>query len=241
MSVSASRSIPIRRPRERFRFDMLDPLAPFARFAPSRRGKLNRALTAVTFLTVPTRRSSRSMAPAPRWGAPAMRAGGADDEDRGEERPRRVFQAELSRSWPGTNHRGECRPSRSSRTEGIPHCGPPRKSPRLRGSAPKSPPERGAADNPRTLHHHQSGALQMLDKALRHDFRHDLVGVVHALAALKAQREGERIGEIVRIGWRQLVEFGHVPTIAQRRERNKNEWDRVQQKSGRFAQPLSVR
>jgi hypothetical protein len=34
----------------------------------------------------------------------------------------------------------------------------------------------------------------MLDKALRHYLSHDLVGVVDALAALVAQREGERRG-----------------------------------------------
>jgi hypothetical protein len=36
----------------------------------------------------------------------------------------------------------------------------------------------------------------MLDKTLGHDLRHDLVDVVDALAALKAQRESERVGEV---------------------------------------------
>ena len=42
----------------------------------------------------------------------------------------------------------------------------------------------------------EAGALQMLDQTLRHDLRHDLVGVVDALTTLKAQREGERVGEV---------------------------------------------
>jgi hypothetical protein len=36
----------------------------------------------------------------------------------------------------------------------------------------------------------------MLDKTFRNDLRHDLVGAVDALAALKPQREGDRVGKV---------------------------------------------
>jgi hypothetical protein len=50
------------------------------------------------------------------------------------------------------------------------------------------------------LHDDEAGALQTLDEALRHDPGHDLVGVVNALAALEAQSERERGGEIAGFG-----------------------------------------
>lgn len=40
----------------------------------------------------------------------------------------------------------------------------------------------------------------MLDEALRHDLGHDLIGVVDALAPLIAECEGERRGEVGRVG-----------------------------------------
>ena len=50
-----------------------------------------------------------------------------------------------------------------------------------------------------------------------------LVGDVGALASLIAQCEGERRGEIRRVGGRELVGgFWHRDTIAEARERNKN-------------------
>jgi len=45
-------------------------------------------------------------------------------------------------------------------------------------------------------------------KPLRHDLRHDLVGVVDALAPVKPQRECERGGEVLRIGGSEI--FGRV-------------------------------
>ena len=39
---------------------------------------------------------------------------------------------------------------------------------------------------------------KMPDKALRDDLRHDLVGVVDALATLQAQRIGQRVGDVGR-------------------------------------------
>jgi len=64
----------------------------------------------------------------------------------------------------------------------------------------------------------------MLHKALGDDLRHDLIGVVDAIVALKAQREGERGGEVVgRRGREAFGGLGHGPTIDRERERRKNE------------------
>ncbi len=50
----------------------------------------------------------------------------------------------------------------------------------------------------------------MLHKALGNDRRHDFVGVMDALAALKAKREGERIGDVFGSGGREgVVIVGH--------------------------------
>ncbi len=56
--------------------------------------------------------------------------------------------------------------------------------------------ERGAASDRRLLHHDEAGTLKVLDKSLRDYRRHELVRVVDALTALKAQREGQRIGDV---------------------------------------------
>jgi hypothetical protein len=61
----------------------------------------------------------------------------------------------------------------------------------------------------------------MLDKALGDDLRHDLVGVVDALATLEAERKGERVGKVGWIGGREPVSM-HGGRIAERTERNKN-------------------
>jgi len=61
----------------------------------------------------------------------------------------------------------------------------------------------------------------MLDKALGDDLRHDLVGVVDTLATLESEREGERVGDVGRVGARELVSM-HGGRIAERSERNKN-------------------
>ncbi len=62
----------------------------------------------------------------------------------------------------------------------------------------------------------------MLDKPLGDDLRHDFVGVVDALAALKPQGERQRVGEVGYVGGRQLIGVGHANRIAARIERNKN-------------------
>jgi hypothetical protein len=52
------------------------------------------------------------------------------------------------------------------------------------------------------LHDDEAGTLQMLDKPPRHYLRHDLIGVVEALASLKAQGERIRVGEVFETGGR---------------------------------------
>ena len=49
------------------------------------------------------------------------------------------------------------------------------------------------------------------------------IDIVHALAALEAQRIAERRGKIARVGEGELVGVGHRRTISEREERNKNE------------------
>src|SRR5271165_4104653 len=60
-----------------------------------------------------------------------------------------------------------------------------------------------------------------LPEPLGDDLRHDLIRVVDALAALVAQGEGERVGDVGRVGGRELVSM-HRARIAERSERNKN-------------------
>ncbi len=48
----------------------------------------------------------------------------------------------------------------------------------------------------------------MLHKALGDDLRHNLIGVPDALAALVAERVGERGGKVGRLGGREFVRVG---------------------------------
>jgi hypothetical protein len=60
------------------------------------------------------------------------------------------------------------------------------------GSAIKPARQRRTADRRRPLHHDEpSTTLEVLNEALGDDLRHELVGVVDALAALEAEREGK--------------------------------------------------
>jgi hypothetical protein len=59
----------------------------------------------------------------------------------------------------------------------------------------------------------------MLDQPLRHDLRHDLIGVVRPLATGVPQREGQRSGEVVGIGGCELI-VGHARPY--RESRNKS-------------------
>jgi hypothetical protein len=61
---------------------------------------------------------------------------------------------------------------------------------------------RGATSDRRLFHDDEAGALEVLDQPLGDDRRHHLAGVVRPLAAAVAQREGERIGEVVGAGGR---------------------------------------
>src|SRR5271166_4779452 len=63
----------------------------------------------------------------------------------------------------------------------------------------------------------------MVDHPSRHDLAHDLVGVVRPIAALKAQREGERRGQVVGRSGRESVRgVCHDRAIAAAIERSKN-------------------
>ena len=70
--------------------------------------------------------------------------------------------------------------------------GPAMRRNRRTPSLPEPPPQRRAADRRRPFHDHEARSLQMLDKPLGDDLRHDLIRVVDALAALVAQGEGQR-------------------------------------------------
>lgn len=55
------------------------------------------------------------------------------------------------------------------------------------------------------------GESSALDEALGDDLRHELIGVVDALAPLKAQRERKGGGEVARVGRRQLFNGVGMP------------------------------
>jgi hypothetical protein len=63
-------------------------------------------------------------------------------------------------------------------------------------SSLESSPKRRASSDWRLLHNDKAGSLQMLDEALGNDCRHEFIGVMDAFATLKAQREGERVGDV---------------------------------------------
>jgi hypothetical protein len=60
----------------------------------------------------------------------------------------------------------------------------------------------------RLFHDDEPRARQILDETPGDDLRHDLVGVVNALSTLKAQRERQRLGEIVGIDRREFSAGG---------------------------------
>jgi hypothetical protein len=77
--------------------------------------------------------------------------------------------------------------------------------------------KRRRADNRRPLHNDEARSLQMLDKALGDDRRHDLGGVMLPPAAVEAQRERESVGEVFGGGGREAVgRVGHAAGLARR-------------------------
>jgi hypothetical protein len=82
-------------------------------------------------------------------------------------------------------------------------------------SALKSASESRAATYWRFLHDNESASVQMVDKPSRHDPRHHLGYVMLPAPALKAQREGERLGEVCGIGrFQGFRRVGHAATVA---------------------------
>ena len=83
----------------------------------------------------------------------------------------------------------------------------------------------------RALHDDESGAVQVFHKAFRGYRGHILVSLMDPLAAVVAQSKGQRLGEVARVGGRELVSIGHARTIAASREHSKNglveAWDQV--------------
>ena len=83
--------------------------------------------------------------------------------------------------------------------------------------------QRCPADRRRFPHDDKPGLLQVFDKPLGHDARHELARVIHALAALEPEREGQSVCQVFRRGGAQVVgRVGHRSTIAEARERIKN-------------------
>jgi hypothetical protein len=81
----------------------------------------------------------------------------------------------------------------------------------------KAAPERCPASDWRLLHDNESASVQMVDKPLGHDPRHELDRVVLPLAAIEAQRDGERVGEVCGLGRREAFgRTGHCVMIADR-------------------------
>jgi hypothetical protein len=69
----------------------------------------------------------------------------------------------------------------------------------------------------RFLHDHKPSLLKVAHDTLRGNGGHVFGGVVFSLATLKPEREGNRLGEVARIGGRQIVgRVGHQATIARR-------------------------
>jgi hypothetical protein len=52
--------------------------------------------------------------------------------------------------------------------------------------------------------------------------RHERIGIVNTLSPAELERERYGVGQVARIGGRELVVVGHRRTIAEARERSKN-------------------
>jgi hypothetical protein len=80
-----------------------------------------------------------------------------------------------------------------------------------------------AALGQRPFHHAVTSPSQVFDDPPSGDRGHDLVRVPDPLPAGIAQRKRDGVGEVARIGGCQRVGvIGHLPTIAEEWERNKN-------------------
>jgi hypothetical protein len=79
----------------------------------------------------------------------------------------------------------------------------------------ESPSERRRANFRWSFHDDEARALQVLHKPLGDDLGHDPVGVVDALVTWKAERKGERVREVGRVGGSEIVGVGHGRMIEQ--------------------------
>ncbi len=64
----------------------------------------------------------------------------------------------------------------------------------------KSAPKCRGPNLRRPLHYHEAGATEILNKPFGDDLGNDLVGVVDAVSALKAQGDSERVREVGIVG-----------------------------------------
>jgi hypothetical protein len=64
----------------------------------------------------------------------------------------------------------------------------------------------GRPSDRRLLHHHETVTLKVVDQALCHDLRHDLIRVMLPLAALEPEREGELSRQVLGRGQRKASE-----------------------------------
>src|SRR5277367_2608501 len=82
--------------------------------------------------------------------------------------------------------------------------------------------ERCGAHGRRPFHDDEARQLQMLDKSLGDDARHDLARVADALSAAVAHRIGERLGEVFGRGGREVDGARACPNLNQGGEQRKN-------------------
>ncbi len=74
----------------------------------------------------------------------------------------------------------------------------------------------------RLLHDHEARPAKVLDQALGSDARHRLIGGMDAFAPRKAQRESDRLLDVIEVGGGQGLVVGAWPSLARGQERIKN-------------------
>jgi hypothetical protein len=74
----------------------------------------------------------------------------------------------------------------------------------------------------RPFHHHEAGSLKMLHQPIGSDPGHHLIGVVDALPAIKPEREGQAVRDLIRCCGAEAGRLGHGGTIGDALEQSKN-------------------